>query len=144
MRNIRFILSENFQFFVVKFSIYLNMHVFVMTTFDHQTPTTTPLKMHSGHTIRKLFFGHMRTAMVQISLRIHAVWSGPSLSVNRINWHYRMHQWWASPRMIHVLCACADEFKSLHFAYVRRLFFAWRSKFINSLNILCNQSGEHH
>ena len=30
MKNIR-ILSENFQFLVVKFSIYLNRHVFVMT-----------------------------------------------------------------------------------------------------------------
>ena len=29
MRNIRFF-SENFQFLVVKFSIYLNKHVFVM------------------------------------------------------------------------------------------------------------------
>ena len=31
MKNIRFFLSESFQFLVVKFSIYLNRHVFVMT-----------------------------------------------------------------------------------------------------------------
>ena len=30
MKNIRFFLSENFQFLEVKFSIYLNRHVFVM------------------------------------------------------------------------------------------------------------------
>ena len=32
MKNISF-LSENFQFFEVKFSIYLNRHVFVMENF---------------------------------------------------------------------------------------------------------------
>ena len=30
MKNIRFFLSENFHFLVVKFSVYLNRHVFVM------------------------------------------------------------------------------------------------------------------
>ena len=30
MKNIRVFLSENFQFLEVKFSIYLNRHVFVM------------------------------------------------------------------------------------------------------------------
>ena len=30
MKNIRVFLSENFQFWEVKFSIYLNRHVFVM------------------------------------------------------------------------------------------------------------------
>ena len=30
MKNIKKILSENFHFLVVKFSIYLNRHVFVM------------------------------------------------------------------------------------------------------------------
>ena len=30
MKNIRILLSENFQFLVVKFSVYLNRHVFVM------------------------------------------------------------------------------------------------------------------
>ena len=31
MKNIRVFLSENFHFLVVKFSVYLNRHVFVMT-----------------------------------------------------------------------------------------------------------------
>ena len=30
MKNIRVFLSENFQFWEVKFAIYLNMHVFVI------------------------------------------------------------------------------------------------------------------
>ena len=30
MKNIRVFLSENFQFFEVKFSIYLNRHAFIM------------------------------------------------------------------------------------------------------------------
>ena len=39
MKNIRIFLSENFQFLVVKFSIYLNKHDFVMHTFaSHNHP----------------------------------------------------------------------------------------------------------
>ena len=34
MENIRFFLSENFHFLVVKFSIYLNRRVFVMGRID--------------------------------------------------------------------------------------------------------------
>ena len=34
MKNIRFFLSENFQFLDVKFSIYLNSRVFVMYNID--------------------------------------------------------------------------------------------------------------
>ena len=38
MKNIRvfFFLSENFQFLVVKFSVYLNRRVFVMVSWSHQ------------------------------------------------------------------------------------------------------------
>ena len=54
--------------------------------------------------MRKRAFGHMRTAKAQISLRIRAVWSGPSLSANRIIGHYRMYQLRANARMR--LCAC--------------------------------------
>ena len=35
MKNIRIFLSENFQFLEVKFSIYLNRRVFVMTRNDY-------------------------------------------------------------------------------------------------------------
>ena len=40
----------------------------------------------------------MRTAKAQISLRIRAVWSGSSLSANRIIGYYRMYQRRESPR----------------------------------------------
>ena len=40
MKNIRIFLSENFHFLVLKFSVYLNRHVFVM------------LKMAGLHTIK--------------------------------------------------------------------------------------------
>ena len=46
MKNIRVFLSENFQFLEVKFSIYLNRHVFVMPNTTntiaqtHKTSTT--------------------------------------------------------------------------------------------------------
>ena len=33
MKNIRFFLSENFQFLEVKFSVYLNRRVFVMSLY---------------------------------------------------------------------------------------------------------------
>ena len=33
MKNIRVFLSENFHFLVVKFSVYLNRHVFVMPAY---------------------------------------------------------------------------------------------------------------
>ena len=35
MKNIRFVLSENFMFLEVKFSIHLKRHVFVMSSADH-------------------------------------------------------------------------------------------------------------
>ena len=41
----------------------------------------------------KHVLGHMRAAKAQISLYYHAVWSGPSLSANRIIGYYSMHLW---------------------------------------------------
>ena len=73
---------------------------------------------------RKRVFGHMRTAKVKISLRIRAVWSGPSLSANRIIGYRGMYEWRAKARMI--LCACAGWSEFAYFAHVRRHFFAWR------------------
>ena len=49
--------------------------------------------------MRKHVFGHMRTAKAQINLRIRAVWSGPTLSANRIIRYFRMYQWRANARM---------------------------------------------
>ena len=38
MKNIRFFLSENFHFLVVKFSVYLNRRVFVMNNIIKKIP----------------------------------------------------------------------------------------------------------
>ena len=57
-----------------------------------------------GHAMRTVS-GHMRTAKDQINPRIHAVWSGPSLSANKqIIGYYRIYEWRAKARMR--LCAC--------------------------------------
>ena len=79
---------------------------------------------HMYRTMRKRVFRHMRIANVQISLRIRAAWSGPSLSANRIIWYYRMYDWRAKTRMIR--SACTRWCESAYFAHVRRHFFAWR------------------
>ena len=50
--------------------------------------------------MRKRVFGHMREANAQISLRIRAVWSGPSPCADRIIGQYTMYEWRAKARMI--------------------------------------------
>ena len=45
-----------------------------------------------GHAIRKCVSERMWTAKPQISLRFHVVWSGPTLSANRIIGYYRIHE----------------------------------------------------
>ena len=40
MKNIRFFLSENYHILVVKFSVYLNMHIFVMSKSNLADVTT--------------------------------------------------------------------------------------------------------
>ena len=93
---------------------------------------------HFAH-IRRYFFvwrgplkrvlGHMRTAKSQISLRIRAVWSSPSLTANRITGYNRMYERRAKARVI--LCSRAWRSDSAHFARVRRYFFAWRGPFLS-------------
>ena len=59
-----------------------------------------------GRALRKRVFGNMRTVKAQISLRIRAVWSAPSLSANRIIGHYKMYGWRANARIR--LCAYVE------------------------------------
>ena len=72
-------------------------------------------------TMRKRVFGHMRTAKTQISLRIRAVWSGPSLSANGIIGYYRMYECRAKARIL--LCACAGWSEYAHFAHIQSYVF---------------------
>ena len=63
MKNIRIILSENFHFLVVKFSIYMNRHVFVMVCeeTDNYNWAATWENVPSD----------VRPTKTQISLRVH-------------------------------------------------------------------------
>ena len=72
------------------------------------------LSVHNiGSSMRQCVFGHLRTAKAQISLRIRTVWSGPSLSANRIIGYDRVYELRAKARMI--LCAGAGSSESAHF-----------------------------
>ena len=42
--------------------------------------------------MQKRVFGHMRTAKAQISLCIRTVWSGPSLTANKMIGYYRTYE----------------------------------------------------
>ena len=70
---------------------------------------------------------HMRRAKAQISLRVRAVWSRPSLSIYRISGYYRIYRWRAEAWMI--LYAWTGLSDSVHFAHVRMHVFAWRGPF---------------
>ena len=87
---------------------------------------------HIGRAMRKWVCGHMRTAKAQISLRIRAGSSGPSLSANKIIRYYRMYEWRVKARMI--LCACAELSYLAHYAQVRRHIFAWRGLYVNKMD----------
>ena len=82
---------------------------------------------YSGRPTRKHVYKHMRTAKAQISLRIRAVWSGPTLSAVRVTGYYIMYPWRANAPMRP--CACVQWSESVHFAHARRHYFAWRSPF---------------
>ena len=62
MKKFQSFLSEKFRFLEVKFSTYLNRHVFVVG-----------INSHLNRKVRKRTFGHMGPAKIQISLYIRAV-----------------------------------------------------------------------
>ena len=95
---------------------------FIFSISANKSMFTTSLR-HFGRAMRKRVFGHMRIAKAQISLRIHAVQSGPSLSANRIIGYYLIYKWRAKTRE----CACAGWSKS---ADVQRHFLVWRGLLI--------------
>ena len=74
-------------------------------------------------TMRKRVFGHMQIAKAQISLRIRAVWSGPSLSAKRIVGNYRIY---FGEYSLYVAAHAWDDPDSVHFAHARRHIFVWR------------------
>ena len=86
---------------------------------------------YMGHVMRKHVFWHMWTAKAQISLCIHAVWTGPSLSISRIIGYNRMYEWRAKRQMI--LWACTGCSESVPFAHVLRHFFAWHGQLVQNV-----------
>ena len=81
-----------------------------------------------GRVMRKRVFKQIWAVKAKISLRIRAVWSGPSLSAARIIGYYRMYQQRAKARMSP--CACAGWCESALFVHARRHFFSWRGLFV--------------
>ena len=98
----------------------------------HTLVSFTSTLDYIGQTMLKHIFRHVRTVNALIRLHICAVWSGHSLSTNRIFGHYRMYEWRAKAQMI--LCACAGWSKSVHFMHVQGRFFASRGL----LDVVCN------
>ena len=58
--NIRIFYLEIFPFLVVKFSIYLNRHVFVMYAYFHQLLITSLLESAEGGNYRRNYFMTLR------------------------------------------------------------------------------------
>ena len=94
---------------------------------QHLQPNDSCFNYKIGCAMRKLVFGHMRIAEAQISLRIRAFWSGPSLSTNITAGYHRMLQQRANASMI--LCTCAGWCQSAHFAHALRHIVAWRGPY---------------
>ena len=86
-----------------------------------------PTAQHMGCAMRKCVFGYTWTVKAQIRLRRCSIWSGPSLSTNRISGYYRVYEWRAKAWMI--LCTCAGWSVSANFAHVLRHCFAWHGRF---------------
>ena len=85
--------------------------------------------------MRKRVFGHMRTVKAQISLRIRADWSGPSLSANKIIRYYKMYECRRKARMI--LCACARGSGPANVAHVRWALFRLTRSTSCLIEIIC-------
>ena len=66
--------------------------------------------------------GHVRTTKAQISLRIRAGWSRPSVSANRIIRYHRMYEKQAKARMIWICvsCTCSKVLLCLTRPIIRR------------------------
>ena len=93
MKNIRVFLSENFHFFEVKFSIYLNRRVFVMFAFRYilycGSKLTTPEPYMSG-AIRQICFLFLQENMLWYSLETSR--RGASKSTNTFSLRTQKHR----------------------------------------------------
>ena len=99
-------------------------------------------RLHLGCMIRKRVFGHMWTAKIQFSLRICAVWSGPSLSAGTITGYCRMYEWrakawtilWAWRWMIQIYAFCV--FSKAFFFVCHCPFRCWKVGYNSALTLV--------
>ena len=89
MKNIRFVLSENFQFLEVKFSVYLNRHVFVMRTFNEIRlclynvcrRTTFPTRLLPAKTLNRLCMLNGALLMSNHNIHCSKLLTGQTLEI---------------------------------------------------------------
>ena len=107
----------------------------ILVQFSHcLVPDKTEKERYMG-CVKQKGFWQVWTAKAQISLHIRAVWSGPSLSANRIIGYYRMYQ--SRGKTQKILWACAGWIWICAFVCDWRQFFTWNSpygKYPNSNN----------
>ena len=142
-------LSENFHFLAVKFSVYLDRHVFVMgyfVTVCSPSPFLSMPRSDCGSWVwhflgiftyiwrakwKKRPLCHMRTTKIQVSIHIRAVWSQHSLFVDI---YYSFH-WFCKRATKALISMCefanAQADQGLHWLQnASRLFQALRIIFI--------------
>ena len=100
-------------------------------------------KIRMGSAVRKCVCGHMRTSKAQISLRIRIIWSGLSLSANRIFECYNT-VWMAriSSRCIHspVCSLSVQNFLLRCFGFYWSLLFPHGMVFVFTRHVSCTVS----
>ena len=105
-------LSENFQFLMVKLSVYLNRRVFVMCN------------------VRKPTVGHMCPAKIQISPGIHTVWSESLLGAS---WIAKDASFFMQIKMTWSDCVDVQADLSLRWTHIRRYVFSCCSSIVCTL-----------
>ena len=114
----------NFQFWVVKFSVYLNWHVFVMCSKADGVKWTLVMQ--------KRLYGTYADSEGQDQL----------MSAFRFIGYYRMIPWRENARI--KVYACAGWCESAHFTHSRKHFFASRHPHENANNTVCPCWGTDH
>ena len=98
-------------------SVRLGIEVFDLQRYFMQTHWFRQVfnrQNNMGLAMQKRVFGLMRTVKAQISLRIRAVWSGLSLSANRIIGYYMIYEWRACARMKRCVAHVQDVQDNVH------------------------------
>ena len=129
--------SENFHFLVVKFSVYLNRRVLVMSM-QHQILVYSVCSGLSVRILRVYWQGlrketleQMRTVKIQISLLIHGVWSESLLFAYTISGPCRRCR--TNSEGLDLTGGCLNWSGASPFVYAQRAFSQPAAKIWNSL-----------